>query len=146
MEPTAYDHPTYPNIKLWELPGMFTRSYPNVKTFCKKVKLEKYHTFFIFTAGRFTKNVMGLAKKIRDINKNFFFVRTKIDIDVSHEKRKRSFNEEAMLANIRYDCVQSLGDLLSNEPDIFLICNHASDKWDFVRLTRAILDAATRYL
>ena len=46
---------------------------------------------------------------------------------------------------IRRDCTKNLGDLLSNEEDIFLISNHEVDKWDFVRLTQAILDALSRY-
>ena len=46
---------------------------------------------------------------------------------------------------VRCDCSKSLGDLLSNEEDIFLISNHEPDKWDFVRLTQAILDALTRF-
>ena len=88
---------------------------------------------------------MELAKKIREIKKKFFFIRTKIDVDVRAEKRKRSFNEEAVLEKIRHNCVKSLGDLLSNEQDIFLISNHYPDKWDFARLTQAILEALTRY-
>ena len=107
--------------------------------------MEKYHSFLIFTASRFTKNDLELAKKIREIKKTFFFIRTKIDESFRAEKRKRSFNEEAMLEKIRRNCVESLGDLLSNERDVFLISNHDPNKWDFARLTQAILDALTRY-
>ena len=40
-----------------------------------------------------------------------------------------------------------LGDLLSNQQDIFLISNHfpGNPKWDFKRLTSAILVALPRY-
>ena len=78
------------------------------------------------------------------MGKNFFFVRTKIDVDVNAEKRKRSFNEEALLQKIRADCLNNLGDLLSNQQDIFLISNHFPDKWDFSRLTSSILEALPR--
>ena len=88
---------------------------------------------------------MKLARKIKSIGKNFFFVRTKIDLDVQAEKRKRSFNEEALLQKIRADCLNNLGDLLSNQQDIFLIGNHFPGKWDFSRLTTAILEALPRY-
>ena len=150
-EPTAYDHPTNHNIKFWDLPGIGTPNYPDLETYCEKVELEKYNTFLIFTADRFTKNDLELAKKIREIKKKFFFIRTKIDESVRAErnpKRKRfylEFNEGAMLEKIRRKYVESLADLLSNERDIFLISNHDPDKWDFVRLTQAILDALTRY-
>ena len=40
-----------------------------------------------------------------------------------------------------------LGDLLSNQKDIFLISNQfpGNPKWDFKRLTSAILEALLRY-
>ena len=115
-----------------------------METYVQKVQLEKYHTFLIFTATRFTTNDLLLAEKIRSMKKSFFFIRTKIDESVRAESRKRSFNEEAMLMKIRRDCAENLGDL-SNEKDIFLISNHVVDKWDFVRLAQAILGALTGY-
>ena len=144
-EPTAYDHPTNTNIKFWDLPGIGTPDYPDLETYCEKVQLEKYHTYLIFTATRFTKNDLELAKKVRSIDKKFFFIRTKIDENVRAERRKRSFDEEAMLMKIRRNCLESLGDLLTDEQDIFLISNHEPENWEFARLTQAILDALTRY-
>jgi len=85
-----------------------------------------------------------LAKKVQSIDKNFFFIRTQIDENFRAERRKRSFDEEAMLTKIRRDCLESLGDLLSNEQDIFLISNHEPGNWEFSRLTEAILDAVKR--
>ena len=138
-EPKAYDHPTNPKIKFWDLPGIGTPNYPDLETYCKEVELEKYHAFLIFTASRFTENDLNLAKKIRSIEKKFFLIRTKIDNDARSEMRKRSFNERAMLEKIRRDCAENLSDLVSNEQDIFLITNHDPSKWDFNRLTQAIL-------
>ena len=100
--------------------------------------------FLIFTVNRFTQNDLKLATEIKSMGKNFFFVRTKIDVDVNAEKRKRSFNEEALLQQFRADCSNNLGDLLSNQQDIFLISNHFPGKWDFERLTSAILEALPR--
>ena len=140
-EPTVYDHPSNPKIKFWDLPGIGTPNYPDLETYCKEVELEKYHAFLIFIASRFTENDLNLAKKIRSVEKKFFLIRTKIDNDARSEKRKRSFNERAMLEKIRRDCAENLSDLLSNEQDIFLISNHDPSKWDFDRLTQAILCA-----
>ena len=143
-EPTPYDHPINNNIKFWDLPGIGTSDYPDLETYCEKVQLEKYHTYLIFTATRFTKHDLDLAKKIRSIDKNFFFIRTQIDESVRAERRKRSFDEETMLKEIRRDCLERLGDLLSNEKDIFLISNHEPENWEFARLTEAILGAVKR--
>ena len=144
-EPTPFDHPTNANIKFWDLPGIGTPDYPDLETYCDKVQLEKYHTYLIFTVTRFTKHDLELAKKVRSIDKKFFFIRTKIDESVRAEKRKRSFDEEAMLTKIRRNCLESLGDLLTDEQDIFLISNHEPENWEFARLTQAILDGLTRY-
>ena len=59
--------------------------------------------------------------------------------------RKRSFSEDAVLEKIRFNCVENLGDLLTNGRDVFLISNHFPAKWDFARLTQAILDTLTKY-
>ena len=145
LEPTPYSYPNSPKILFWDLPGIGTPNYPDLETYVQKVQVEKYHTFLIFTYTRFTNNDLLLAEKTRSMKKSFFFIRTKIDVDVRAESRKRSFNEEAMLMEIRRECAENLGDLLSNEEDIFLISNHDVDKWDFSRLTQAILDALPRY-
>ena len=144
-EPTAYDHPTNTNVKFWDLPGIGTPDYPDLETYCEKVQLEKYHTYLIFTATRFTKHDLELAKKVRSIDKKFFFIRTQIDECVRAERRKRSFDEETMLTKIRRDSLERLGDLLSNEKDIFLISSHEPENWEFARLTEAILVAVKRY-
>lgn len=144
-EPTAYDHPTNPKIKFWDLPGIGTPNYPDLETYCQKVQLEKYNAFLIFTASRFTENDLKLATKIRSIGKHFLFIRTKIDENVRAEKRKRGFDEDAMLAKVRCYCSENLGDLLSNERDVFLISNHHPTRWDFARLTQAILDVLPMY-
>ena len=136
-----YDHLSNPNIKFWDLPGFGTPNYSDLEKYCKTVELEKYHAFLIFSATRFTENDFKLAKKVRSIEKKFFFIRTKIDNDVRSEKRKRSFNEKALLEKIRRDCAENLNNLLSNEQDIFLISNHHPSKWDFDRLNKALLGA-----
>ena len=141
----AYDHPTDPKIKFWDLPGIGTPNYPNMATYCEKVDLEKFNAFLILTAIRFTEHDLELAKKIKSINTNFFLIRTKIDENVRAGSRMRSFDEKAMLQEIRSDCSENLGDLLSDERDIFLISNHDRDKWDFARLLQAILDALPTY-
>ena len=140
IEPASFPHPTNSKIIFWDLPGIGTPNYPDLKTYCEKVMLEKYDTFLIFTAGRFTENDLKLAVKIRSVEKKFFFIRTKIDDNVRAEKRKRSFDEESMLNEIRRDCSKNLVDLVEDIREIFLISNHYPAKWDFHRLTEAIID------
>ena len=145
LVPKVYVHPQNPKITFSDLPGIGTPNFRDLETYCKKIDLERFHLFLIFTVNRFTENGLKLARKIKSIGKSFFFVRTKIDVDVQAERRKRSFNEEALLQQIRAHCSNNLGGgLLSNQQDIFLISNHFPEKWDFPRLTSAILEALPR--
>ena len=90
-----------------------------------------------------------MAREIKKQGKSFFFIRTKIDENYRAEKRKKFFNEDKMLHDIRIDCLKNLVDegynSISGEDNIFLISNHYPIKWDFDRLTRAILDALPIY-
>ena len=74
------------------------------------------------------------------MKKSFLFLRTKIDADVYSQKRKRNFDEEVMLRNIRSRCFESLKMVGVKDNDVFLISNLEPAKWDFARLTEAILD------
>ena len=82
---------------------------------------------------------------MNDINKSFFFVRTKIDQDINNESDKRAFNEETTLNHIREDCWKNL-ELAARKMKlaageiVFLISNRKRAKWDFGRLQQAILD------
>ena len=113
------------------------------------MQLNKYNAFLILASVRFTANDSILANEMKEQGKPFFFIRTKIDADVKSEKRKKSFNEAAMLQKIRRDCgiklVDKAGKSICSEEDIFLISNRHLGKWDFSRLTEAILDALPRY-
>ena len=144
LEPTCFEHPTNPKIKFWDLPGIGTPNYPNLETYCKKVPLANYHAFLIFTKDRFSEYDKQLAEKIRLMKKSFFFIRSKIDEAIRAEERKRSFNEAATLRKIRSYCLENLHGLLEKE-DVFLISNHHPIKWDFARLSQAILDALPMY-
>lgn len=145
--PTPYTHPKNPKIKFWDLPGMGDTRHPDLETYCKEVHLEKYDAFVVVTCTRFTSNDYELAEKIKkSLKKNYFFIRTKIDVSVQSGKtRKRGFKEDAMLEETRSNCAQTLGDLLSSKQDIFLISNHYPKKWDFPKLTESILKVMPEY-
>ncbi|KAJ7387311.1 Interferon-inducible GTPase 5-like [Desmophyllum pertusum] len=78
LEPKCYDHPTNSKIKYWDLPGIGTPKYPDLETYCRKVQLERYSAFLVFTIDRFTENDQKLAKKIQSTDRSFFFIRAKL--------------------------------------------------------------------
>ena len=138
MEPTEYSYPSNPKIKLVDIPGIGSRNLPDLKTYCKKLEIEKYDTFIIMASERFTNHNLDLAKRLASINKPYFFVRSKIDVDYRNEKRKDTFDEREMLEKIRADCSKNLQTFLRDENDIFLISNELPNEWDYPRLTDAI--------
>ena len=99
-----------------------------------------YDTFLIISATRFTQNDLELAKKVEEMKKSFFFVRTKIDNDKRSEKRKNRFDEAKMLEQLKNDCFKNLQSFDFSDEKIFLVSNHYLAKWDFDRLKKAILD------
>ncbi|KAK7130485.1 hypothetical protein R3I93_019975 [Phoxinus phoxinus] len=137
LQPTMYEHPTMPNVKIWDLPGIGT---PNFKAnkYIKSVEFKTYDFFIILNSERFTENDIMLAKEIRKRNKKFHFVRSKIDNDISQERNRPGFNEQEVLDKIRKYCVSSLNELETAE--IFLISSVDFGKYDFEKLQNRLTD------
>uniref|UniRef100_A0A3Q4MGZ2 IRG-type G domain-containing protein n=1 Tax=Neolamprologus brichardi TaxID=32507 RepID=A0A3Q4MGZ2_NEOBR len=129
-EVTAYPHPNYPNVMLWDLPGIGTTSFPADK-YLKLVEFEKFDFFIIISDTRFTENDVKLAKEIQKMEKKFYFVRSKIDNDIQAERRTRYFNKERTLKVIRDKCVQGLRGSGFESPQVFLVSSFQLHLYDF---------------
>ncbi|XP_071393677.1 interferon-inducible GTPase 5-like [Centroberyx affinis] len=131
MEVTAYPHPNYPNVTLWDLPGIGTTNFPADK-YLKHVGFEKFDFFIIIAADRFRENDVKLALEIQKMKKKFYFVRSKIDDNLRAAKRsQREFNKEETLELIRQDCVKGLQKLGVESPEVFLISSFDLHRYDF---------------
>ena len=142
---TKYSHPKSKNIIFWDLPGIGTPTYPNLKEYCKKVGgLEKYDAFLIFSKTRFTQYNKELAETVsKDLKKPFFFIRTNFDTDLENAKEDEGseFDKESVLENMKKDCLENLENLIHDENDIYMIDNKVTSKYDFQRLKEAIASA-----
>jgi hypothetical protein len=125
-------------IGLVDLPGIGTPNYPDLETYCRKVELESYDTFLIFTATRFTAYDLELAKKVKSLGKSFFLIRSKIDVELMPKRGKAILDEEATLEEMRNDCIMNVRGMISSEEQVFLIGSYDKGKWDFDRLVKAI--------
>lgn len=105
MEPKPYPHPVYPNVVLWDLPGIGT---PNFKAeeYLEKVEFHRYDFFILIASERFKSSSVDLAKEIKKMKKNFYFVRSKLDDSIRAEKRKKTFDQNKVLDQIRQDCMK----------------------------------------
>ncbi|KAJ3595775.1 hypothetical protein NHX12_005078 [Muraenolepis orangiensis] len=112
MEPKAYPHPIYPNVTVWDLPGIGTTKFP-ADQYLKHIGFEKFDFFIIVSSDRFRENDVKLAKEIMILGKTFYFVRAKIDSNlISEEKSQKKYNKEKTLQKIKENCIQGLLCLL----------------------------------
>lgn len=149
MERTPYRHPKIKTLTLWDLPGIGTQKFPP-ETYLEAVKFKEYDFFIIASATRFTKLELDLAKAIRIMKKNYYFVRTKVDIDLYNENRSnpRTFDREKTLEQIRSYSVKTFTDNNMDVPQIFLISNYDLSDYDFPVLMDTLikdLPAQKRY-
>ncbi|XP_060605946.1 interferon-gamma-inducible GTPase 10-like [Ruditapes philippinarum] len=137
--PMRYIHPFNENIVLWDLPGMGTQRFPK-STYLKDVGFDKFDLFLIITATRFTENDLWLANEVKRLGKKFFFIRTKIDLDVENDKNDNpeickadtvSKIRRAMAAHVENGGFSSI--------KVFLIDSHFPQAFDFPLLIDALL-------
>nr|XP_048275011.1 interferon-inducible GTPase 1-like [Myodes glareolus] len=132
MMRTSYKHPKIKSLTLWDLPGIGTMNFPP-NDYLEKVKFQEYDFFVIVSASRLTKLELDLAKAIIFMKKNYYFVRTKVDIDLENEEKckPRNFNREKTLQQIRSYCVNTFSQNSMDAPHIFLISNRHLSDYDF---------------
>ncbi|KAI4871212.1 hypothetical protein NFI96_003477 [Prochilodus magdalenae] len=131
MVPTMFPHPSMPNVKIWDLPGIGTPKF-KAKQYLKDVKFDTYDFFIILSSDRFKENDMMLAEEIKRKKKTFYFVRSKIDNDIRSEQKKKKFSEQQVLSKIKDDCTRNLKKL--GNPKVFLVSSHELEKYDFQAL------------
>ncbi|XP_053088262.1 interferon-inducible GTPase 5-like [Pangasianodon hypophthalmus] len=131
--PTAYPYPKFPNVKLWDLPGIGTPRF-KADEYLKQVQFERYDFFIIIASDRFRECHTNLAAEIQKMKKKFYFVRSKIDSNIEAEKRKKTFNKETILDKIRENCTKGLEETGLKSPTVFLISCFELSLYDFNRL------------
>ncbi|XP_075045863.1 interferon-inducible GTPase 5-like [Mixophyes fleayi] len=139
MEPTPFSHLVFKNVKFWDLPGIGT---PNFKAadYLEKVNISQYDFFIIIASERFKENHIHLARAIHSMNKKFYFIRSKVDVDLesSRRRRKKSFIEEDILDKIRENCTKSLCDGGVGEPHVFVLSLMDLYKYDFNKMQNTL--------
>ncbi|XP_076768724.1 interferon-inducible GTPase 1-like [Arvicanthis niloticus] len=140
MKRTPYKHPKIKTLTVWDLPGIGTQKFPP-KAYLEEVKFKEYDFFVIVSATRFTKLELDLAQAIGIMKKNYYFVRTKVDVDLENEKKSkpRTFDREKTLKQIRSYSVNTFSDNNVAVPPIFLISNYDLPNYDFPVLTNTLL-------
>ncbi|XP_054855878.1 interferon-inducible GTPase 5-like [Eublepharis macularius] len=129
--PTPYAYPSYPNVILWDLPGIGTPNF-QADRYLEAVEFSRYDFFIILGSERFRENHIHLAQAIVGAGKRFYFVRTKVDNDLdSIVRRKNPPTEEEVLEEIRSDCREKLAKAGLADAKVFLLSSFEINKLDF---------------
>uniref|UniRef100_UPI0037E7206A interferon-inducible GTPase 5-like n=1 Tax=Semicossyphus pulcher TaxID=241346 RepID=UPI0037E7206A len=138
IEVTPYPHPNFPNVTLWDLPGIGTTKFPAAK-YLKHVGFEKFDFFIIVSADRFRENDVKLAQEFQRMKKKFYFVRSKIDNNIRDEERSQmEFSAERTLTQIRDNCRQGLQAAGVQSPQVFLVSSSELHLYDFPLLEETL--------
>ncbi|KAL7853248.1 hypothetical protein AOLI_G00200920 [Acnodon oligacanthus] len=131
--PTPYGHPTMPNVTFWDLPGIGAPNF-KAKTYLKQVQFDRYDFFIIVSSERFRENDLKLAKKIQKRKKLFYFIRSKIDIDIQNAAQ---FSRRKTLSKIRRNCEENLTQFRNAK--VFLISSKRVYAFDFEKLVDTLM-------
>ncbi|XP_026008186.1 interferon-inducible GTPase 5-like [Astatotilapia calliptera] len=136
-EPMPYFHPGYPNVTLWDLPGVGTMKYPAHK-YLELVKFDRFDFFIIVSDTGCRENDVKLAQEIQKMKKKCYFVRSKIDNFMRDERRNEDFSAERSLREMRKNCVQGLRDQGIVSPQVFLVSSFEPNLYDFSLLQQTL--------
>nr|XP_028596131.1 interferon-inducible GTPase 5-like [Podarcis muralis] len=140
LNPNVYVHPNYPKVKFWDLPGIGSPDF-SPDSYLKKVDFQRYDFFIIVGSERFQCNHINLAQAIQKMEKKCYFVRSKVDSDLSNMERSypNTFNAEEVLEKMRNEFKKQLKKCFRNTiPQVFLISSWDLDKYDFPRLVETL--------
>lgn len=132
MHPSAYPHPRFPDVTLWDLPGAGTPGC-SADRYLKQVDFVRYDFFLLVSPRRCGAVETRLASEILRQGKKFYFVRTKVDEDLAATRSQRpsGFSEALVLQEIREHCTERLRAAGVSDPRIFLVSNLCPSHYDF---------------
>ena len=132
---TVYEYPGNPKITLHDLPGFGTIKL-HTNEYEKTMKLYKYDYILIFV-GNIEENDLEIAKKLREMEKPFCFVRSKIDLDILNAKNDGELEKDAVekIISKSLDNLECAGFI---EAKFFVISNHNRNIYQFNHLVSYI--------
>jgi len=98
----SYSHPCNPLLKFWDMPGIGIDPFPRV-TYQSDIDLSHFDFSLSITASCFTGNDTWLDNEFHKQNKSYFFVHTKVGVDISNNRKAhpKTCDEDAVARDIR---------------------------------------------
>ncbi len=140
-EPQKYRHPEHKNFVLWDLPGVGTTYFPQ-HSYLEQIEVERYDFFLILSAGRFRENDIWLAEQLEDFGKPYYFVRTKVNIDIQNDSEDNpgSNSAESVISKLKQEYRQNM--YMNNiRGQIFVISGKKKHDtlWEYPKLVESII-------
>ena len=125
---TVYEYPGNPKITLHDLPGFGTIEFPT-NEYEKTMKLYEYDYILIFV-GNIEENDLEIAKKLKEMEKPFCFVRSKIYLDIQNAKNDGE-SEKDVVEKIISKSLDNLKYAGFYKAKLFVISNHNRKIYQF---------------
>ena len=126
---TVFEYPGNPKITLHHLPGFGTTN-----EYEEKMELHKYDHILILV-GNIEGNDIEIAKKLKEMDKSFCFVRSNIYLDIENDKNYGEPAAEAIyIEKIKSESLDILSQEGFKEAKFFVISNHNRRIGDFNEL------------
>jgi len=138
-----YPHPRNPLLKFWDLPGVGTDRFPR-QTYLSDIGVDRFDFFLLITSERFTQDDTWLGGEFTKRKKKYFFVRTKVGVDISNNKKAHRniglHKEDDVVRVIRESTQKHLKENGCEDVPVFLIDSYKLKKFDFDLLERRLVD------
>lgn len=132
--------PNVTKIELFDLPGVGIKNFSH-ESYAEKTEMSRYDFFVIVSSERFTDHDAWTANKIKNMNKPFVFVKTKVDHDIANEQRCHpdTFDENCVIEKIRSYYENSLKDI-DCQCETFLLNNFEPNEFDCFEFNRYLAE------
>jgi len=136
-EPIPYAFPGEPRVRLWDMQGASTTctSENTSAIYIRKIGLRYFDIVLLLSCRRFSELEYEVVTELRGHGVPFFFVRTKLDVDIMNNMADNRLDAEETERKIREDL------LVSGIAEPYLINVREVGKHDFPQLFRDVIGA-----
>lgn len=91
---------------------------------------------------KFLENDLWLAASVKELKKEFIFIRTNVDADIENERNDHpeTFDERSVIERIRISCLESIRTV-DRDAEVYLISGHLINRFrfDFSKLNERLI-------
>lgn len=138
-EPTAYPHPGYPQVQLWDITRMQEIVDPSKPCDMTREEIDRYDFYLIIVSEWPAEHHIHLSQVVAGLNKHYYFVQLKIDCLLQVDEEMHH-DYTSTLERIRENYVEELLEVNVADPQIFLVSSFHRDLFDFADLNRTLYE------